>query len=225
MTVTLIAHTVLTEDAEEILSRDLDRESPNYTMPADHLAEISGRECYQSYHRPNPKTAANSDYLSNVIRQNHTSVLAHASFSFRITGVSRDIVTEIIRSRFLAFSQLSSRYVAMDESYTVIPPLFREDEEACQLIGVVHENAKDDYEYLVNLAISKGATRKQARESARCVLPGGTNTALIMSGNVRALRDFIIQRNSMHADPAIREVAQEILAILREYAPNSVSDL
>lgn len=224
--VTLLAFTSLTEEAEELLERDYFAEKGDgYVSPADHLAEIAGRQCYESWSRPNPATAANRDYLANVIRQNHTSVLAHASFTFRLTGVSRDIVTEIIRSRFLAFSQLSSRYVSMDDSYTVVPPALRGGAGVEQFIATNHANAVDDYNRLVDQLIENGATRKQAREAARCVLPGGTNTALIMSGNVRALRDFIVQRNSMHADPAIREIAQEILAILRDYCPNSVQDL
>lgn len=218
--VTLVAHTVLTSEALDVIDRDIWS-----TSDADHLAEIAGRECYQSFGRPNPATAANADYLANIIRQQHTSVLAHASFTFRLTGVSRSLTHELIRHRFLAVSEVSQRYVNMDQSYTVTPPLFEDDNDAGYAILDAHEMALQAYETLVDRAIYNGATRKQAREAARCVLPGGTNTAMIVSGNVRAWRDFVMQRNSPHADAEIREVAQAILSIIAEYAPNSVQDL
>ena len=225
MTVTLIAHTVLTEAAENLLPRNMHRNDPGYTYPSDHLHEIAGRTCYTSFNRPNPATAANADYLSNVIRQNHTSVLAHASFTFRLTDVSRSLTHELIRHRFLAVSEVSQRYVDMSQSYTVTPPLFRDMPQEVDAVEYNHERSIALYEQIVDHAIKRGATRKQAREAARCVLPGGTETKMIVTGNVRAWRDFIQQRNAPGADAEIREIASAILSVLHEYAPNSVADL
>lgn len=223
--VTLLAHTVLTADALTVL--DL-TEGPTYE--ADHLAEIAGRQCYESWDRPNPATAANADYLAKVIRQQHTSVLAHASFTFRLVGVSRSLTHELIRHRFLAVSEVSQRYVNMETSETVVPPLFRDDDTdaAFRARCLIHQNERDTtrtYEALVALAVTAGATRKQAREAARCVLPGGTETKMIVTGNVRAWRDFIAQRNAPGADAEIREIAAAILGHLHQWAPNSVADL
>ncbi len=223
--VELIAYTILTPEAYGILGMYGSDKDP-FTKSADHLAEIAGRECYQSFDRPNPGTASNADYLANVIRQGHTSVLAHASFTFRFTDVSRSLTHELIRHRFLAFSELSQRYVDMSESYTVVPPLFRDHPAALVHIEDLHETSVDVYENLVTLAVrDRGATRKEARQAARCVLPGGTNTNIIVSGNVRAWRDFIAQRCSAGADAEIHEVAAEVLRLISEHAPNSVSDL
>jgi len=199
---------------------------------ADELAEFGGRACYQAWERKNPKTATNEGYLANIIDQGHESVLAHASFSFYIEGVSRSLTHELIRHRFLAFSELSQRYVAMEDSYTVIPPLFRGDELAREYIQRAEDEAKNVYDLLVDLAekrledqgVTGFAKRKQARQAARAVLPGGTETKILVSGNVRAWRDFIKQRWSVHADDEIRELAGEILSILQNYAPNSVQD-
>jgi thymidylate synthase (FAD) len=222
--VELIAYTILTPEAYGILGTYGSDTHP-FTKSADHLAEIAGRECYQSFDRPNAGTASNADYLANVIRQGHTSVLAHASFTFRFTDVSRSLTHELIRHRFLAFSELSQRYVDMSESYTVVPPLFRGDEGPEYVIGRNHAMAVKIYEDIVESAVALGATRKEARQAARCVLPGGTNTSIIVSGNVRAWRDFIAQRNTEHADAEIRGVAAEVLRLIAQHAPNSVSDL
>lgn len=218
--VTLLSYPVLTEEAYELLEPEWDEGFSS----ADHLAEIAGRQCYVSFDRPNPATAANADYLANIIRQQHTSVLAHASFTFRLTGVSRSLTHELIRHRFLAVSEVSQRYVDMSESYTVEPPALM---DAWNIGDVRSHHAKsvELYNELVDDLLRVGYTRKQAREAARCVLPGGTSTEMIVSGNVRAWRDFICQRYSAGADAEIREVAEKILAILRKYATNSVQDI
>jgi thymidylate synthase (FAD) len=226
--VTLLAHTQITWQAEELLeseSWESELGGVEWTQDADHLAEIAGRQCYESWSRPNPKTASNADYLANIIRQQHTSVLAHASFTFRLTGVSRSLTHELIRHRFLAVSEVSQRYIDMTQSETVVPPAFRGDDVAEVLIAHDAAVAGHRYNMLVNLAEEAGATRKQAREAARCVLPGGTETKMIVSGNVRAWRDFIAQRNAPGADAEIREIAGEILTVLHNHAPNSVADL
>lgn len=219
--VTLLAHTVVTTDAWRLLDP---MHEGVVASDADHLAEIAGRQCYESWSRPNPKTAANADYLANVIRQQHTSVLAHASFTFRLTGVSRSLTHELIRHRFLAVSEVSQRYVDMSESYTVEPPALTD----LWNIGDVrshHAKSVELYTELVETMITGGYTRKQAREAARCVLPGGTETKMIVSGNVRAWRDFVAQRRSVSADREIYEIADAVLHILHDYAPSSVSDL
>lgn len=226
--VQLLAHTVLTEDAYDVLDPDYllkGYETTTSATSADHLAELAGRECYQSFDRPNEKTAANADYLANIIRQKHESVLAHASFTFRFTDVSRSLTHELIRSRFLAFSELSQRYMDMSDSYTVTPPLFRGDNGTEWEIRQHHAAAVELYDRLVERALARGVSRKRARQAARYVLPGGAETRIEVSGNVRAWRDFIAQRNTEHADDEIREVAAEVLRIIHIHAPNSVQDL
>lgn len=226
--VVLLAHSIVSDEALSEFDKDC-----GGTSDSDHLAEWAGRICYQSFDRPNPATESNADYLANIIRQRHFSVLAHASFTFRFTDVSRTLTHELIRHRFLAFSELSQRYVNMNESYTVVPPLFRGDVEAENAIRLNHDRALAAYDDLFVRAMVKledqgvtgTAARKQARQAARYVIPGGCDTRIVVSGNVRAWRDFISQRNTLGADAEIREVAQKVLAVLHEYAPNSVADL
>ena len=58
--------------------------SPTAT-DAEDLVEFAGRACYQSFHKPNPKTAENADYIANIIAQGHESVLEHATVSFYLS--------------------------------------------------------------------------------------------------------------------------------------------
>jgi len=57
--------------------------NPN-NQASDELAEFAGRNCYQSFDRPNPATATNRSYLGNIIEQGHEFVFEHASASFYI---------------------------------------------------------------------------------------------------------------------------------------------
>ena len=39
------------------------------------LAEFAGRACYQSWSKPNPRTASNAGYLRHILEVGHLSVL------------------------------------------------------------------------------------------------------------------------------------------------------
>lgn len=223
MKVSLIA---ATKTFDNSISRNLGfSKLDEYVDDIDHLAETAGRLCYMSFHRPNEKTAKNHDYLANVISQGHESVLAHGSMTLLVEGVSRSLTHELIRSRFLSFSELSQRYVNMDDYRTVIPPAAEGDGEAEEIIREAHEHARDAYERLVKRFEDRGLPRKRAREAARCVLPGGMETKIIVSGNMRAWRDFIQQRLSPHADAEIQRFAYWAYYYAYKIAPGTMDDL
>lgn len=204
----------------------------------DALGEFAGRACYQSFDRPNPKTAKNSDYLANIIKQQHESVLEHSSATFYITGVSRSLTHELVRHRHLSFSQQSQRYVDESEAAFVEPPLFAELErtnsldtsegtavlDAMNRIGRAAEECREAYAQFVEAAQAVGVKRKQAREAARAILPNGTETRIVVTGNLRAWRDFLRKRHTPHADAEIRALACRILGELKSLAPNSFQD-
>jgi thymidylate synthase (FAD) len=224
--VELLAYTMLTPQAEGILSVQEGVED------ADHLAELTGRDCYQSHDRPNPLTASTDDYIrKNLIDKHHFSVLEHATATFRFTGVSRTFTHELVRHRHLSFSQLSQRYVDIADMQMVVPPLIREwpddaeRKEMLQLLDSSWALAEDYYNKLEQLFISrKGVTRKQAREAARCVLPGGTDTIIDVTGNHRAWREVLQKRLSPQADAEIREVMEAVLSQLLNIAPSTYAD-
>lgn len=191
---------------------------------ADSLAEFAGRSCYQSFSRPNPKTAKNEDYLANILRQGHESVLEHASASFYIEGISRACTHEIIRHRHLSYSQLSQRFVDESEAEIVCPPAIAET-GGTWFLRDANEDSKETYASLVSALTAEGLPRKQAREAARAVLPNMTETKIVVTGNMRAWRDFVKKRYTLAADAEIRKVAGLILGELRQLAPNSFQDL
>ncbi|CAN5731621.1 FAD-dependent thymidylate synthase [soil metagenome] len=195
------------------------------------LVEFAGRACYQSWDKPNPRTATNAGYLQHIIDVGHFSVLEHASVSFYITGISRSCTHELIRHRHFSYSQLSQRYVPEHDSQVVLPPGIEDDPELRALFLEAADASRTAYTELLTrledkLADVPNATlrRKQARQAARAVLPNATETRIVVTGNYRAWRHFIAMRASEHADVEIRRLAITCLRQLADIAPAVCAD-
>ena len=195
------------------------------------LVEFAGRACYQSWSKPNPRTATNAAYIGHIIDVGHFSVLEHASVSFYITGLSRSCTHELVRHRHFSYSQLSQRYVPENESQVVAPPGIEGDAELLEIFAEAADASRAAYSTLLakleaKLGDQASATlrRKQARQAARAVLPNATETRIVVTGNYRAWRHFIAMRASEHADVEIRRLAIECLRHLVDIAPQVFSD-
>ncbi|MCS7235998.1 MAG: FAD-dependent thymidylate synthase [Armatimonadota bacterium] len=223
-----VAHTTFTLDAWEgtpwaVWQTDSVRD-------AEVLAEFAGRLCYQSW--SNPSGRSNQAYLQNILAQEHFSVVEHAGFTVVLLGVSRSCTHELVRHRHFSFSQLSQRFYNEEDAAAVVPPLFREDPEALEILQEVYTTTQRAYRQLVELAQRKLSAlpdrrlrRKRAREAARCVLPNMTETHIVMTGNHRSWREFFEKRGSLHADAEIREVALKIFTeVAQPLAPHLYQD-
>jgi thymidylate synthase (FAD) len=195
------------------------------------LLEFAGRACYQSWSKPNPKTATNAGYLRHIIDVGHFSVLEHASVSFYITGISRSCTHELIRHRHFSYSQLSQRFVPENDSHIVVPPAMEDDDEVRRILIEAADASRATYTELLTRLEAKFADqpnailrRKQARQAARAVLPNATETRIVVTGNYRAWRHFIAMRASEHADVEIRRLAIACLRQLVDVAPAVFGD-
>lgn len=187
------------------------------------LIEFAGRLCYESFDLPNEKTKENSGYIRNIISLGHESVLEHASVTFYVEGVSRNLSHELIRHRHLSFSELSQRYVDMTEANIVVPPADREH-LGSDMRSMPFESSRN-YENAVTEILADGKTRKQAREAARYYLPAGLETKFVVTGNLRAWRDVLKKRDSEHADAEMQLFAKEVKRQLLEEYPDVFGDL
>ena len=195
------------------------------------LAEFAGRACYQSWSKPNPRTATNAGYLRHILEVGHLSVLEHGTVSFYLTGVSRSLTHELIRHRHFSYSQLSQRYVPERNAAMVEPEVIAADAELHALFTEAAEASVKAYEGLLEglekrFADVPNATlrRKQARQAARAILPNATETRIVVTGNYRAWRHFIAMRATEHADVEIRALAVECLRQLQQAVPNVFAD-
>lgn len=96
----------------------------------ERLAEVAGRLCYKSFDvelnsNLTKVREGNKDYLANVIKSGHGSVLEHATTTIAFCNVSRVFTHEIVRHRVgCAFSQESLRYVRLDNLGYRMPAIF-----------------------------------------------------------------------------------------------------
>lgn len=224
LSVTLVARTqFLHNDASHSIGWQWEKE-PGST-DAEALIEFMARSCYRSWDRPNPKTASNADYLAHIEEVGHWSVMEHAMTSFYIQGVSRSLTHELVRHRHHSPSQLSQRFVVLDGDVMVrskedfvVPPLFRGVAPAEDILEDLWDQAMGAYERLLVLAeahlMDKGHNKikaaKMAREASRAVLPNMTPTAIGLTANHRAWREFLMKRLQPEADAEIQELAREI---------------
>ena len=196
----------------------------------ERLAEFAGRLCYMSQRNPAKRTTR--DYLENIKRQGHGSVLEHANYSLLLEGISRSLTHELVRHRAgFAYSQLSQRYVDESDALFVMPPAMIGDDalEAAWTAQVT--SALESYVSLVDQLMGrygwvddKVHRRKMAREAARGVLPNSTETKIVVTGNARAWRTMLELRSSEAAELEIRRLAVAVLRVLQEEAPAFFSD-
>jgi thymidylate synthase (FAD) len=231
MIVELVARTVVVPGALERLGYV--RHPQGNCRDCDELHEAAGRECYQSWGRPNPKTATNEGYLANILNHGHYSTLEHSSFTFSVREVSRATTHELVRHRHLSPSQISQRYVDESHGHFVLPPEVARygDPEPALMMTDLHQQALDAYEKTVAVLVGSGIPRKRARQAARAVLPNGHETRLLITGNTRAWREFVGKRIMVDekdeplADLEMHDLACHVLWHLNQQVPNSVQDL
>ena len=196
----------------------------------ERLAEFAGRLCYMSRHNPAGRTTR--DYLENIKKQGHGSVLEHANYSLLLEGVSRSLTHELVRHRAgFAYSQLSQRYVDESEASFVVPTAVAGDEALEGAWRSQIESAQNTYVALVaqlmeryGWVTDKIHRRKMAREAARGVLPNSTETKIVVTGNARAWRTMLELRSSEGAELEIRRLAVAVLRVLQAEAPAFFSD-
>ncbi len=209
-------------------------------VPSQTVAEFAGRLCYLSFgpdagfeggHKLIPGRTTNSEYLANILKTRHGSVLEHAVWTVLLEGVSRALTHELVRHRHFSYSQLSQRYVDESEVAFVLPPEIPPEGETFELFRNSCQRALDDYRTLLarieqQVKDEPSATlrRKRARQTARSLLPNATETKIVVTGNARAWRHFIELRGSENADTEIRILALKCYRLLEQEAPGLFGD-
>jgi thymidylate synthase (FAD) len=240
--VKVVAHTIVIDDVAGYVPHHNVVDDYESVTDLDELAELSGRNCYLSWNRPNPKTRSNKDYLNHILEVQHSSVMGHGYVTFYVSGVSRALLLELERHAEhmnINFSVVSQRYVdhgANSDFRMVNHPLLEKYKDEVvrekmsmswtvqDILEEVQGKTLDAYDLFVEFLMSKGHTRKEARGAARNVLPEGTETRFLVTGSVRAWRDIIQKRYSVAADAEIRDFAKLVLFEMKSIAPHQFQD-
>lgn len=231
---TILAPTVtLVSRPQFIRPEHLGWRSDNTVPTGQNLMELAGRICYLSIgdgtidgHQTVKGRNGNREYLHNIRKNGHGSVLEHANYSFLIEGISRSLSHEFVRHRAgFAYSQLSQRYVDESDVAFVVPvDMARESSEYATWLASV-ELAQDAYKRIIKQKLTDGLSKKDACGAARSVLPNCTETKMVVTANVRAWRFFLEQRASAFAEKEIRRLAVNLLITLQAECPDVFDDM
>ena len=230
----VIAYTALAADSSGKMVIESDMNIDPDSTDAEALISRAGRGCYESYDRPNPATAKDADYIQRTaFDMAHGSILEHANFTLRFSGVSRAWLMEMERHRHLSWSVVSQRYVDANTFGVVMPPAIRERMED----GLIHQDDIEHWKTSVehsmiqcedtyfNLTEDLALPRKQAREAARSVLPNATEVRGVVTGNLRAWSTILPLRAHPSADREMQEVSMLILDALEPFAPTVTANI
>lgn len=150
--------------------------------------------------------------LATIMRSGHFSTLEHASYTFAVEGVSRALTHQLVRHRLASFNQQSQRYVRFEDGLEVIaPPSIEGNEQAKKIFDQAIEASVKAYEDLLELGVQA--------EDARYLLPNAAETKIVITMNARELLHFFSVRCCKRAQWEIRELACEMLELVRPTAP------
>ena len=150
--------------------------------------------------------------VESCVKHRHTSVLEHATITFRIEEISRSCSHQLVRHRLASFVQESQRYCKYDlsdDDWYVVPQEIERDEVRL----AAFKNTMKDCGLRYNQLLADGVKP----EDARYVLPEATKTSLTMTMNAREFFSMLNLRLSPKAQLEIRELAANMLDAARNY--------
>lgn len=205
------------------------------------LVRLCAKRCYMSFeldHNINLTKIRTdlAEFITNILKVGHHSVLEHVSNSFALESVSRVFTAEMNRHRVgTAISEGSMRYIAFNEEIPYwVPSIFQnadDDTEAVRTAKIqtrsVFETsfrqAEENYRNLMAIwdySEVKGFSQKKKFTSAfRRIIPIGVASGGVWTGNLRAHRHIFEMRCSPAAEEEICLVASLMLKALMESEP------
>ncbi|MDE5619198.1 MAG: FAD-dependent thymidylate synthase [Ruminococcus sp.] len=215
----------------------------SHTPDPEKLAATAAKLCYSSSDigslREGLTEEKTRSFIDMLVSVGHESVMEHVSFTFGIEGISRACSHQLVRHRIASYSQKSQRYVNENGFEFVTPPEIEALPEAKSEFDRIMHEITDSYAEIADLlteshknrfvaegldektALSKA--RKTANEDARFILPNACETKIVVTMNVRSLFNFFRHRCCRRAQWEIRAVADEMLKLCMEVAPDIFS--
>jgi thymidylate synthase (FAD) len=177
----------------------------------------------------NPNVAG---LLSYCAKNAHWSVFEMASACIEVS-TTRDIARQILRHRSFSFQEFSQRYAdatqlgefairecRMQDNKNRQNSLATDDFDLTIWWAAAQARMIGEAEYLYSEALKRGI----AKEQARALLPEGlTPSKLYVNGTMRSWITFLQARLDVATQKEHRLVAQDVLAVLRDVAPVTMS--
>lgn len=236
---------LLDMDADEFLGEYIGGMHDDVTDPA-FLVALAAKQCYMAFQPSlNPNlTKVRKDmveYLENVLKQAHGSVLEHAVFTYAINGCSRVFTGEMNRHRAgVGISERSMRYVRYDKINFWMPECFRDAEgdspelrlKKARSRGILMEQFAEQEDAMADfaevwkdeLAGTNFHTKKVLTSAFRRIIGMGIATGGVWTLNARSLRHVLALRTAPGAEEEIVHVCMKIGRDMIEAVPELFGD-
>lgn len=170
--------------------------------------------CGRVSHQSQPREGSAEEFVRRLIKRGHESVLEHVSLTFHII-CDRAIMAELTRHRHASFTVESTRYVKYGQLKVIAPAL----------TPVHYQMWAASIENIEHLYLSSVYGGQHPPEQARAVLPNCLKSELYMTANLRSWRWILKLRTSKAAHPQMRQLMNQVLAVLRDKLPVIVEDI
>lgn len=202
-----------------------------YTENPEKLVATAAKLCYSASGIENISDGLDEEktekFINRLMSMGHESPIEHCSFTFGVEGVSRALLAQLTRHRIASYSVKSQRYVNENQFEYVTPPEIENNEQAKKIYIDTMSDLQERYEKLAEIlkaehiknGVDEKKAEKRAIEDARFILPNACETKIIMTFNARSLFNFFSHRCCERAQWEIRELADEMLKLVKEVAP------
>lgn len=166
------------------------------------------------------------NFIKRLIERGHESVLEHAVYTFEIRNLGREVLQELVRHRMASYSVESTRWalakIDINTSFINITEILGMDYIDDLQKGALFQVQTKASELLraIKDAIGYGVPN----DLLKPFLPEGITTNLIMTINLRSLRNFLKLRTAKEAYKPIRELAMAIYCTLPQHHRLLVQD-
>lgn len=167
--------------------------------------EYVSRVCYKSENKITENSAAK--FVASIVTSGHHAMIEFFDITVKLI-CTRGVTHQLVRHRLASYAQESTHYCnytkdRFNNEITVIDPIYWENKPELQEI---HLNAMCFAESFYKDLIKKGAKAKDAR----CVLPIGIKTEIVIKANLREWLHIFNLRTSKHAHTEIKYLMTKI---------------
>ena len=157
-----------------------------------------------------------------VLQHGDWSIVEHAVATVDML-VDRGITHEIVRHRLFSFTQESTRFVNYEKKMpaSFVEPTWSDHISRCYAAGDTWSDhisrCESAYCELIRLGYPP--------QIARSVFPNALASRIIVTGNLRNWRHFLLMRTTKEAHPQMRQVTIPLLAEFQEKIPILFEDI
>ena len=156
----------------------------------------------------------------SCLKSGHLSGSRHLYFEFKITGVPRSLIDQLVRQEQGVNKNVQSfRYVNKENVNIYEAPEIKANQMVINRIEFIEKVIKTNYSLIVDDLKKQGYTNEQANEIARTVIPIGQESALNIAFNIEGLMRLANVRLCKRAEYPIRTLTKMMIEEVLKVEP------